>query len=431
MNPLAQKLNQQLNNSIALRAFSDLGKRLYFPRGVVAQTAEAAKYAHKYNATVGMATNNNDPIYLSSIKKHIKDLHVSEIFSYAPTAGIPELRNLWLKEIIRKNPGISTNISLPIVTTGLTHGISLVADMFVDSGDSVLLPDMYWGNYRLIMEERRQGMLKTFPFFDSQKNFNLTGFAEKINLMKAGSKVVLLMNFPNNPTGYTPTVSEIELMCDLIIQAAKREVKLVVISDDAYFGLFFGDQTFKQSVFAKLCDAHPNILAIKIDGATKENYVWGFRIGFLTFSAKGMLPVHFESLEQKFMAAIRSSISNSNMLTQSLLLRAIKAGSFQEECEHNINLIRQRYKKVLEVLSKKRFQENRLLSPLPFNSGYFLTFRLVKNVSDAVRKVLLHDYGIGVIAVNEEYLRVAFSTVELENIEPLIEKIYDIASEII
>ena len=80
---------------------------------------------------------------------------------------------------------------------------------------------------------------------------------------------------------------------------------------------------------------------------------------------------------------------------------------------------------------KKMFQENRLLSPLPFNSGYFLTFRLVKNVSDAVRKVLLHDYGIGVIAVNEEYLRVAFSTVELENIEPLIEKIYDIASEII
>ena len=140
-----------------------------------------------------MATNNNDPMYLSSIKKHIKDLHVSEIFSYAPTAGIPELRNLWLKEIIRKNPGISTNISLPIVTTGLTHGISLVADMFVDSGDYVLLPDMYWGNYRLIMEERRQGILKTFPFYDSQKNFNLTGFAEKIDYLLSNTVILIEM----------------------------------------------------------------------------------------------------------------------------------------------------------------------------------------------------------------------------------------------
>ena len=176
MNPLAHKLNKLLNDSIILSSFSDLGKRLYFPRGVVAQTGEAAKYAYQFNATVGMATKNSEPLYLACIKDFVPNLQPSEIFSYAPTAGIPELRKIWLKEIKKKNTEISTQISLPIVTAGLTHAISLVADMFVDKGDIVLLPDMFWGNYRLIMEERRQAILDTFQFFHSQEGFNLADF---------------------------------------------------------------------------------------------------------------------------------------------------------------------------------------------------------------------------------------------------------------
>ena len=35
-----------------------------------------------------------------------------------------------------------------MVTTGITHGLSTVADMFVDEGDVLLLPDKLWGNYR-------------------------------------------------------------------------------------------------------------------------------------------------------------------------------------------------------------------------------------------------------------------------------------------
>ena len=36
-----------------------------------------------------------------------------------------------------------------------------------------------------------------------------------------------------------------------------------------------------------LVDLHPNVLGIKLDGATKEDYVWGFRVGFITFGFKG------------------------------------------------------------------------------------------------------------------------------------------------
>ena len=45
-----------------------------------------------------------------------------------------------------------------------------------------------------------------------------------------------------------------------------------------------------------LCDAHENILAVKGDAATKEEMVWGFRVGFLTFNSAGLSEEHYEAL---------------------------------------------------------------------------------------------------------------------------------------
>ena len=70
---------------------------------------------------------------------------------------------------------------------------------------------------------------------------------------------------------------------------------------------------------------------MKVDGATKENYVWGFRLGFLTLAARGLTAAHFTALEQKLMGAVRSSVSSSGMLTQSLLLRGMRTGTYHAD----------------------------------------------------------------------------------------------------
>jgi len=44
---------------------------------------------------------------------------------------------------------------LPVVTNALTHGLSIVSDLFLNPGDYVLMPDMFWGNYRLTYNTRR------------------------------------------------------------------------------------------------------------------------------------------------------------------------------------------------------------------------------------------------------------------------------------
>ena len=54
-------------------------------------------------------------------------------------------------KMLKENPSLkASSISRPIVTNALTHGLSLVADLFVNDEDTILLPTHNWGNYKLI-----------------------------------------------------------------------------------------------------------------------------------------------------------------------------------------------------------------------------------------------------------------------------------------
>jgi len=76
-----------------------------------------------------------------------------------------------------------------------------------------------------------------------------------------------------------------------IKEVAEAGCNIVAITDDAYFGLFYED-SLKESLFGKLANLHPRILAVKLDGATKEEFVWGFRTGFITLPTETAMRTH-------------------------------------------------------------------------------------------------------------------------------------------
>ncbi len=428
MNTLAVELNKTLEETVIFRLLSDFGKRFYFPKGIVSQSAEARKYATRFNATIGMATLGGKPMHLNSLKELIPDLPPEQIFSYAPTPGNPQLRELWLDDMIRKNPSLAgQNTSLPLVVSGLTHGISVLADLFAGPGDCVLVPDMFWGNYRLIFEERNRASISTFPFYNPQAGLNIEGLKDALNRI-AGGKVILMLNFPNNPTGYSPTEWEARALVQLLKEQAQKGLNILCVSDDAYFGLFYEKETHKESLFASLASLHENILAVKVDGATKEELVWGFRVGFLTFASPNIKTVEYDALDRKVMGAVRASISNSNNLTQNLLLRAIKSPDHREEKKAALVILKERYLKVKEIT--ERLSSGSKLEPLPFNSGYFMTFRFGGSSTEKLRKKLLMEQGIGTISIQDRYLRVAYSSVDLHHLEELFEIIFKAAEEL-
>ena len=90
----AQELNTALNGTVAERLLSQYGKRAYFPKGIVAQTAEARARAKRFNATAGMASQEGVPLSLPVIKDAVPALSAQELVSYSTSAGDPEIRDL-------------------------------------------------------------------------------------------------------------------------------------------------------------------------------------------------------------------------------------------------------------------------------------------------------------------------------------------------
>ena len=423
IDPEAELLNKTIREThpVIFRLLSEKGKRIFFPRkGTIQQGSEAK--GKDINATIGMAIEDDKtPMRLRAISDAVS-LDPEVVFPYAPSYGIADLRKTWQNFIKEKNPSCKGRISLPVVTNGITHGLSVVGYLFIDPEEEIILPDLFWGNYRLIFEQPYNAV------FHHYNTFYGDGFdtaALRTVLSKKKGKQILLLNFPHNPTGYTPTNEIIEEIVTSIHESAERGNEIVVFTDDAYFGLNYKEDIFKESIFSKLADLHENILVAKIDGATKEDYVWGFRVGFITYASKGISEEVCQTLENKTAGRIRGNISNASHLSQSLLLKALSSPDYKEDKREKYRILKARFDRVQDVLAKNEEKYAQFFSPLPNNSGYFMCVRLAGNLNpETVRQILLKNYSTGVL-VTKNLLRIAFSSVAEKDIPGLFENIYN------
>jgi len=412
---------------------SEKGKVISFPKqGILAQGKEAQ--GKKINATIGIATDEEGvPLHLDSIAKNI-NLPAEDVFSYSGSFGEKELRELWKKQLLKKNPSLKDKLfSLPIPTTAITHALSVAGYLFINENDRLIVPDLFWGNYKLIFSNAYGAKIETFPFFDEQKKvFNLVAFKEKlVNTKNENNKKIILLNFPHNPTGYSLSKIEAEQIVEIIKEDAENGNKIVVICDDAYFGFFYEQELFKQSLFSLLADIHENVLVIKADGISKEDYGWGLRLGFLTFAGKILTPEDYQLLEDKSAGVIRGNISNNSHLTQSLLIDAFKDENYEEEKEEKKAILVERYQKTKQILTENEQKYKQFFQPLPYNSGYFLCLQLNEKINnEELRKLLLQRYNTGIISLSPNLVRVSFSSIPEQNIVLLFENIYKASLEL-
>ncbi len=426
INEQAAALNSTIEeqNSSILALMSPKGKASFFPKaGILAQAAEAS--GCEVNATIGVALEDSGELaVLPSISSHIK-MDVKEAFGYAPSAGVPALREKWQEMIAVKNPTVEgKTISLPVVTAALTHGISVAASLFVEPGEDVIAPSYFWGNYKLILENGVGGEINSYDTFNSSGGYNVTGLAEKLATGGVGSKKVIL-NFPNNPTGYTPTIEEAESIKNVLVSEANKGSTIAVIIDDAYFGLVFKDGVYKESLFSKLMDAHENIIAIKVDGPTKEDYVWGFRCGFITYGVKGGDLSLYKALEEKTAGAVRGSISSAPAISQNLLLQGFMSKKYDKEKKVKFDLLKKRFDTVEKIFADHpEYAEE--FTEMPYNSGYFMCVKLREGLDSVAMRKKLVEMGVGLIQVSD-LLRVSFASTPTKQLEKVFATIYEAA----
>ncbi len=428
LNPQAIEINRLIQGQkpAIYELLSRKGKAIYYPaKGILAQGAAAR--GKEINATIGTAyEDDGSPMVLGSMAR-LLGIESKDAFPYAPSEGLKPLRDKWQELLRVKNRSLTSEYSVPVVTCGVTNGLSIAGYLFIDEGDEVILSDLYWENYDLVFANAYGGRLKFFNLF-KQGTFDVDSLQETINTGAPGKRIVVL-NFPNNPSGYTPTITEGERIIGILEDAARAGNKLLVILDDSYFGLVFEEGVMTESLFARLSHCHENILAVKADGLTKEEYAWGLRVGFLTYGIKGGTKELYKALEDKTAGAVRGNISNSAHPSQSVFLRAINSAAYDREKQQNKERIGERYKKVKSVL-REHPEYREYFEALPCNSGYFMCARLKKSDPDRVWELLLNKYSTGVICYSEKaLLRIAFASTPLNKIEKLFANIYQACKE--
>ena len=405
MNP-SEELNETLrkHHPAAHTCLSRVGRRMFFPLGIPAQ-AQQARTA-KINATIGQLTDGNgSAMPLPSMAKTISGLSLESTTLYAAQGGNKALRAAWKARLQQAGSGPKSE---PFCTVGLTHGLSLLADMFVDEDTDVLLPAPCWGNYNLIFKTRSGGRVVPYPVLE---NGTFARNAMKEALSQVRSRAVVVLNFPGNPTGYTPTPDELAPWIDAIRNTSKP---IVVICDDAYKGFVYEDNCIKRSPFYDLADADPRrVLPVKVDGATKELCFFGGRVGFVTFGVEGPAAA---ALESKLKGIARASVSSGPAVSQAIVLAALGDQNLTEEQAVLMEECTQRYQTLKKCLIEAKVPHE------PFNSGFFALIPVADD-PEALRLRLL-EQGVGVVAIPRiGAIRIAYSSTSVEDIPELVNTI--------
>ena len=403
MNKLAIGLNKALGS--AAEFLSKAGKRMYFPYGgILGQSGEAK--GCEINATIGMAfEEDGSPLVMKCFGDNLT--LDKKAFLYAGSFGLPKLREQWKEMEFKKNPSLKgVKFSNPVVTNALTHGIRIVAELFADTADELVCPDLFWDNYELIFQDAVGCKVRHFNTF---KKGAFDAEAMKKALLAPGQKKILILNFPNNPTGYTATIEDAKKIVAAVKAAAKAGKKIVIVCDDAYFGLVYEKGIHGESLFAEFATLDKNVLAVKLDGTTKEDYVWGLRVGFISFAFRGATDEQLKALEAKAAGNVRSCISNSSSIGQHLAIAAFADKGYAKQKKEKYAVLKARYLEIRKIL-KAHPEYAKNFEAMPFNSGYFMCVKPIGVDAEKVRKQLIAKYSTGTIVLSG-LIRLAFSTI--------------------
>lgn len=432
---------EALKKSGIANLFSSFGRSIWLPQGIFYWTGRAKKEA-RIDATIGSAQGPESEIvdgapgkavtfYIPSVTRHFAGLKNEDIVAYAPMLGLPGLRAAWRDWILRKvgelRPRVEPCLTLPAVTPGVTGGIFIAAKLFVERDEVVVSPDRLWENYNNVVERHVGARIETFPFFDAGR-FNLKGMQRKLlDTLAAQPKAVLMLNFPNNPVGFSPPKDAVAPIVETLVEVVEQAGKpIVVLCDDAYEGYVYDPAAAQRSLFGDLCDAHRRILPIKLDGASKEFLFYGGRLGFITFGLPSGLEADRkalqEELDNKLGGVIRSTVSNCTRPVQAAILEGLgRMEKVLAERGRVVDVLARRARLLQAELAKADLPQ---LKPLPFNAGFFCFCDVEGVPAGKLAEHLITKYKIGVVPSEGggriNGIRIAFCSVPEGDIPALV-----------
>jgi aminotransferase len=317
---------------------------------------------------------------------------------YTSNSGLKELR-VEISNYIKRTQGVEYDpIKEVFVTVGGSEAIDLAMRAMLDPGDEVLIPQPSYVSYEpcAILADATPVIIE----LKEENEFRLT--AQEVLDKVTDKTKILVLPFPNNPTGAVMEKEDLEAIAKVVI-----EKDLYVISDEIY-----GELSYKGKHVSIVSLPGMKERTILINGFSKAYAMTGWRLGYACGSEiimKQMIKIH------------QFAIMCAPTTSQYAAVEALKNG------DEDVRMMREEYNHRRRYLLNK-FKEIGLPCFEPY--GAFYVFPCIKKFgmsSDEFCTRLLTEEKLAVVPgtafgdCGEGYIRISYAY-SLENLKTAMER---------
>ncbi|RLG56808.1 MAG: pyridoxal phosphate-dependent aminotransferase [Hadesarchaea archaeon] len=364
----------------------------------------AKELEHQGKKIIHMEVGEPDFDTPEHVKKAARDALAQGLTKYTPSLGTPELRNAITEHL--KEKGIETEMKNVIVTPGAKHAIFCAMVATLDPGDEVIIPSPCWTYEAMV---RIVGAKPIFIETTRENEFKIE--PEKVEEALTSRTKMLLLNYPNNPTGAVMTEEELRPIADL---ASDRG--LWVLSDEIYDSLVYEGKNASILSIPEMAER-----TIYVNGLSKTYSMTGWRLGY------AVAPIELISEMNKIQQA---STSCAASFVQAAGVTALRGP------QDFIEKMREEFRKRRDEIVKRLNSIDGIDCPKP--GGAFYAFPSIKDLdisSLEFCELLLQKAGVASVPgsgfgpYGEGHVRFSYAT-SMKNIKEATEKIKEVVEEL-
>lgn len=325
---------------------------------------------------------------------------------YTANAGMLELRQE-ITRYLKRRLNLDYQADQITVTVGGSEAIDLTIRALIQPGDEVIIPEPCFVCYEPLTS--LTGGVPVHVETKEEDGFRLT--ADELKAAISPRTKLLILPYPNNPTGGFMRKADLEAIADII-----RGTNIMILSDEIYSELSYGSEPFTSIASLPGMAEH----TIVVNGFSKSYAMTGWRLGY----AAGPLPLI------KVMTKIhQSGIMSAPTISQYAAITALR------DCDDSIEQMKNEYNR------RRRLLVNRLnhIGLTCFEpEGAFYVFPSIRSTgltSQEFCERLLKEKEVAVIpgdafgACGEGYIRISYAY-SVAHLETALDRIEEMVKEI-
>ncbi|MDH5806892.1 MAG: pyridoxal phosphate-dependent aminotransferase [Candidatus Methanomethylicaceae archaeon] len=208
---------------------------------------------------------------------------------YTPSAGILELREA-IANKLREENNLNVTKDNIIVTPGSKQAIFYAIMALVDEDDEVIIPTPAWPSYMEIVN-LAGGKVREVPSLPDF-SLNIEGIKEVIN----NKTKLIILNSPNNPTGYVMKKEEIKALAEIAIDS-----DIFVLSDEIYEKLIYEGEHISIGSIPGMEER-----TLTVNGFSKTYAMTGWRLGYI--AAPKPIALEINKIQQHSASCVTSFV---------------------------------------------------------------------------------------------------------------------------